>query len=122
MKILLKKKINIPITVSSQNVLPMLMVPKESISPSPSPLSSPSKPVQLPKGPASEWQIEDVIQFITAHDAKLAENYADLFRKHVSEFVASLSSLITSLICFYSIFFYHRKLMAKPCFCSTPMQ
>lgn len=71
----------------------MVMVPKESISPSPSPLPSPSKPVQLPKGPASEWQIEDVIQFITAHDAKLAENYADLFRKHVSESVASSSNL-----------------------------
>lgn len=75
----------------------MVMVPKESLSPSP----SPSKPVQLPKGPASEWQIEDVIQFITAHDPKLAENYADLFRKHVSELVASSSSLINSLISFY---------------------
>lgn len=59
----------------------MVMVPKEPMSPS----SSPSHPVKLPKGPASEWQIEDVIQFITAHDAKLAENYADLFRKHVSD-------------------------------------
>lgn len=72
----------------------MVMVPKESISPSPSPLPSPSKPVQLPKGPASDWQIEDVIQFITAHDSKLAENYADLFRKHVSEFVTFSSNLI----------------------------
>lgn len=41
---------------------------------------SPSK--SLPKGPASEWTIEDAIQFITATDPALAV-HADLFRKHV---------------------------------------
>lgn len=37
---------------------------------------------KIPKGSASEWGIEEVIQFITVTDPALAI-YADLFRKHV---------------------------------------
>lgn len=37
---------------------------------------------QIPKGPAMEWNIEDVIQYITATDPALAI-HAELFRKHV---------------------------------------
>lgn len=39
---------------------------------------------QLPKSAASEWTIEEVIQYIAATDPTLAI-HADLFRKHVSE-------------------------------------
>lgn len=38
---------------------------------------------QLPKGPPSEWSIEDVIHFIASTDPALAV-HAELFRKHVS--------------------------------------
>lgn len=37
----------------------------------------------MPKGPANEWTIEEVIQYITATDPALGI-HADLFRKHVS--------------------------------------
>lgn len=39
--------------------------------------------MQFPKGPASEWTIEDAIQFITVTDPALSV-HADLFRKHVN--------------------------------------
>lgn len=42
-----------------------------------------SAPPQVPKGPANDWSIEEVIQFITATDPALAV-HADLFREHVS--------------------------------------
>lgn len=50
---------------------------------------SPSKPaIPMPKGPANEWSIEEVIQFITATDSSLGV-HADLFRKHVKSHFAS---------------------------------
>lgn len=44
---------------------------------------SPTPHTPQPKGPPTEWSIEDVIQFIAATDPALAI-HADLFRKHVS--------------------------------------
>lgn len=55
---------------------PNMMPTKES--------QSPSKPIiPLPKGPANEWTIKEVIQYITATDPALGV-HASLFRKHVS--------------------------------------
>lgn len=45
--------------------------------------SQPVTSPQLPKSAASEWTIEEVIQYIAATDPTLAI-HADLFRKHVS--------------------------------------
>lgn len=47
---------------------------------------------QLPKAAASEWTIEEVIQYIAATDPTLAI-HADLFRKHVSSIYISLPSI-----------------------------
>ena len=38
---------------------------------------------QMPRGPTTDWTIEDVIQFIAVQDPSLAI-HAELFRKHVS--------------------------------------
>lgn len=57
--------------ISHSNLTPT----KETLSP-----LKPSNP--MPRGPAIEWTIEEVIQFITATDAALGV-YANLFRKHV---------------------------------------
>lgn len=38
---------------------------------------------QIPRGPASEWSVEEVIQYITATDPAL-DVHAKLFRDHVS--------------------------------------
>lgn len=46
-----------------------------------------SQNAQQPKVSPSEWNIEEVIQFIAATDPGLAV-HADLFRKHVSFFVS----------------------------------
>lgn len=47
---------------------------------------------QLPKSAASEWTIEEVIQYIATTDPTLAI-HADLFRKHVSGRMGSRSSV-----------------------------
>lgn len=48
---------------------------------------SPPKPITpLPKGPANEWTIKEVIQYITATDPALGV-HANLFRKHVSNLI-----------------------------------
>lgn len=44
-----------------------------------------SQSPQQPKHSPSEWNIEEVIQFIAATDPALAV-HADLFRKHVRNF------------------------------------
>lgn len=57
--------------------------------------------MQVPKGPANDWSIEEVIQFITATDPALAV-HADLFRKHVSLSPSSSSSPIVP--CAFSVY------------------
>lgn len=71
-----------------QNMMPM----KES--------QSPSKPVTpLPKGPANEWTIKEVIQYITATDPALGV-HASLFRKHVSTSSTSTKQWFIDYRCF----------------------
>lgn len=52
--------------------------------------------IQVPKGSASEWVIEEVVQFIMSTDPALAV-HADVFRKHVSH------SLLIRVVSFMNI-------------------
>lgn len=64
-------------------IIPILAISRPSLTPTKE-KPSPSKPTApMPKGPANEWTIEEVIQYITATDPALGI-HADLFRKHVS--------------------------------------
>lgn len=84
---------------------------------------------QVPRGPASEWSVEEVIQYITATDPAL-DVHAKLFRDHVSHMhsqneailkLKNCSNLISALILHLITYYSRRKLTAKHYFSSTPI-
>lgn len=89
--------------------------------PPPSQLSSACSRPQMPKGPVTDWSIEDVIQFIAHTDPTLG-GHATVFREHVSIFVC-LAEIGRNMFLQYDFlwFFYilHRKSMARHSSCST---
>lgn len=73
-------------SISVTNSRPSTIAKKEK-TPSPPPPPAPAPPTssrsQMPRGPVTDWSIEDVIQFIAYTDPSLGA-HATVFREHVS--------------------------------------
>lgn len=87
-------------SVSSTTTVPVITTTTTTVSPSDTQTSSSDAIAKqkTPQGPASEWSIEDVIQYISSTDPALAV-HAELFRKHVS-ICSSCNRYITLLTAF----------------------
>lgn len=71
-------------SISVTNSRPSTIAKEEKTPPPPPPPAPPtSSRSQMPRGPVTDWSIEDVIQFIAYTDASLGA-HATIFREHVS--------------------------------------